>query len=509
MKSELNDLLNLRNALVTEHGNLKAEYDDLVNINRSRTEEDYDRINILRERIEKITTIYNDLSGQLSEINDINEKLKSLNESYNNVTDTTQKEAYLAEMQEINKKLEDKISEVYNNFEKIIGDSDFGLGPIKEPKKKFKLNKKIVMGGITTIALLIAIGTGCYLYSKNNDNKIGDKKNPGDNSGQNSNSNEIKEEKVEIPELENLTSLTKVTNEEEIPAKANELLTCLNAIAPDNNYTLEDVTEYLKQANDIKDVNIDQDTNTNSNTNSNLSTEVNLEFTDIKDEEQVAKRANEIIEDLNKNANGHDYTIEEIENIMKWVNNGVVDDPSQAACLYNELRVENLWNKENQEEVSEAFDTSKLFKDGTQGQKLAKKIYDLRVKLMNAESNEDYKKYAEEFTVLLVNSWVLNGTNNEISVFALETSFSKALLDSYFLNTYALIHEENIVVTVNDNEFNLDDVANEINKAVCPATMQADNGEYVNTLVNKFTSDMIGAEEEATRTKENSYTLTK
>lgn len=232
-------------------------------------------------------------------------------------------------------------------------------------------------------------------------------------------------------------------------------------------------------------------------------------FYDILDEEERSARAYEAIEALNTNAKGHDYTIEEMENIMNWVNNGVVEDPSQAAALYTELRVENIWNKENGKEVEKPFDTSILFKDGTQGQKLAKKIFDIRVGLMNAKTDEEYKKYAQDFTVLLVNSWVLNGANNEISVYVLETSFSKALLDSYFLNTYAMIHEANLVVTVNGEEFNLDEVAKKVDEANCPATMLTPDGKEVATIVNKFTSDMIGAEAEATRTKEASYTLSK
>ena len=141
--------------------------------------------------------------------------------------------------------------------------------------------------------------------------------------------------------------------------------------------------------------------------------------------------------EINTLAHNNDYTIDEIENILKWINGGVVSEVSQEDGLFAITRVENLMNKENQEEVSKPFDISNFFLDGTQGKELASKIYNSKTSLMSTKGSENFKTSAEEFTKLMVNSWVLNGTNNEISSYVLETSGMKALIDTYYLNTYA------------------------------------------------------------------------
>lgn len=137
-----------------------------------------------------------------------------------------------------------------------------------------------------------------------------------------------------------------------------------------------------------------------------------LEFTDINDEEEVYKRASLIKNEIDKNVPNNDYTIEEIENMLKWFNGGNVDEVSNEAALFATGRVEYLMNKENQGEVKEAFDVSKFFLDGSLGSKLAKEIHESKTSLMETKGKEEFTKNAEEFTKLLVNSWILNGTNN-------------------------------------------------------------------------------------------------
>jgi len=232
-----------------------------------------------------------------------------------------------------------------------------------------------------------------------------------------------------------------------------------------------------------------------------------LEFGDINDEEQVSKRADKIMNEINTLAPNNDYTIDEIENILKWINGGVVSEVSQEDGLFAITRVENLMNKENQEEVSKPFDISNFFLDGTQGKKLASKIYNSKTSLMSTKGSENFKTSAEEFTKLMVNSWVLNGTNNEISSYVLETSGMKALIDTYFLNTYAYI-DIPVEVSVMDATFDLDKIADAVNEANCKTTVTADNGETFDTYMNKFSSDMIGMITEATLNKQNSNSLT-
>ncbi len=232
-----------------------------------------------------------------------------------------------------------------------------------------------------------------------------------------------------------------------------------------------------------------------------------LEFGDINDEEQVSKRADKIMNEINTLAPNNDYTIDEIENILKWINGGVVSEVSQEDGLFAITRVENLMNKENQEEVSKPFDISNFFLDGTQGKELASKIYNSKTSLMSTKGSENFKTSAEEFTKLMVNSWVLNGTNNEISSYVLETSGMKALIDTYFLNTYAYI-DIPVEVSVMDATFDLDKIADAVNEANCKTTVTADNGETFDTYMNKFSSDMIGMITEATLNKQNSNSLT-
>ncbi len=233
-----------------------------------------------------------------------------------------------------------------------------------------------------------------------------------------------------------------------------------------------------------------------------------LEFSDINNDEEVYKRANVIKSEIDKNVPNNDYTIEEIENMLRWFNGGNVEEVSNEAALFATGRVEYLMNKENQGEVKEAFDVSKFFLDGTQGSKLAKEIYESKTSLMETKGKEEFTKNAEEFTKLLVNSWILNGTNNEISSYVLETSGMKFLIDTYFTNTYAYIDVPLVRVIVNGAEFELDKVMNEANEANCEATVTADNGEVFTTYVNKLTSDLIGMVNEATYNKENNNSLT-
>ena len=233
-----------------------------------------------------------------------------------------------------------------------------------------------------------------------------------------------------------------------------------------------------------------------------------LEFTDINDEEEVYKRASLIKNEIDKNVPNNDYTIEEIENMLKWFNGGNVDEVSNEAALFATGRVEYLMNKENQGEVKEAFDVSKFFLDGSLGSKLAKEIHESKTSLMETKGKEEFTKNAEEFTKLLVNSWILNGTNNYVSSYVLETSGMKFLIDTYFTNTYAYIDVPNVRVIVNDAEFELDKVIEEANEANCEAKVTADNGETFTTYVNKLTSDLIGMVNEAAYNKENNNSLT-
>jgi len=236
-------------------------------------------------------------------------------------------------------------------------------------------------------------------------------------------------------------------------------------------------------------------------------TKVEEGFVNISDEEAVYERASEIKSMIDSKVSNNDYSIDEIENILKWINGGVPSEVGQEEALFAITRVENLMNKENQEEVTSPLDYSMFFLDGTQGKELASKIYNSKTSLMTTKGSENFKASAAEFTKLMVNSWVLNGTNNEISSYVLETSGMKALIDTYFLNTYAYI-DIPVEVEVMGAKHDLDTIASAVNEANCKTTVTADNGETFDTYMNKFSSDMIGMVTEATLNKNNSNSLT-
>ena len=234
-------------------------------------------------------------------------------------------------------------------------------------------------------------------------------------------------------------------------------------------------------------------------------------FDDITDEDKLATRAAMLIEDLNVNNPGHDFTADELENIMKWINGGIPAEIGQEEALYAISRVEVLMNRENQQEVDRVFDVSKLFLDGSKGQELAEKIYFTRVNMLDTLGIPEFDENAQEFGKLIAESWYLNGANNEISAWALETSGMEALVDKYFLNTISIAQsgkDTSLVVTVpNYGEFSLETINKEINALTCPTMVTADNGETFETMMNKFSSDMIGMVTEATLNKQNSSTL--
>lgn len=238
--------------------------------------------------------------------------------------------------------------------------------------------------------------------------------------------------------------------------------------------------------------------------------DVNI-FNDITDEDKLSTRAAMLIKDLDKNNPGHDFSVEELENIMKWINGGIPEEISQEEALYAISRVEVLMNRENQQEVDRVFDVSKLFLDGSNGQKLAEKIYFARVNMLDTLGKREFDENAQDFGKLIAESWYLNGANNEISAWALETSGMEALIDKYFLNTITIAQSGKdtslMVVVPNYGEFSLETINKEINALTCPAIVTADNGETFETMMNKFSSDMIGMVTESTLHKQNSSTL--
>lgn len=409
----------------------------------------------LREEYASITSIDNDLTKEdISRIKEIKEDLSYLSTKVSELTNDIDK--YKNYDKEVN-----KLSSLINNS------SDEGV--------KYLINKDLQE------AIIKEEEFASYLEKKYGSVQTNDKNEPN-----NEEQEEEKKKGFNIKKPSKKTTISIVAILAALGLTVGVLKGCTN-----KNNSLDDQTEI---------------TDTLDNETNNEVKEI-LEFGDINDEEQVSKRADKIMNEINTLAPNNDYTIDEIENILKWINGGVVSEVSQEDGLFAITRVENLMNKENQEEVSKPFDISNFFLDGTQGKELASKIYNSKTSLMSTKGSENFKTSAEEFTKLMVNSWVLNGTNNEISSYVLETSGMKALIDTYFLNTYAYI-DIPVEVSVMDATFDLDKIADAVNEANCKTTVTADNGETFDTYMNKFSSDMIGMITEATLNKQNSNSLT-
>ena len=409
----------------------------------------------LREEYASITSIDNDLTKEdISRIKEIKDDLSNLSTKITDLTSDIDK--YKNYDKEVN-----KLSSLINNS------SDEGV--------KYLINKDLQE------AIIKEEEFASYLEKKYSLVQTNDKNEPN-----NEEQEEEKKKGFNIKKPSKKTTISIVAILAALGLTVGVLKGCTN-----KNNSLDNQTEI---------------TDTLDNETNNEVKEI-LEFGDINDEEQVSKRADKIMNEINTLAPNNDYTIDEIENILKWINGGVVSEVSQEDGLFAITRVENLMNKENQEEVSKPFDISNFFLDGTQGKKLASKIYNSKTSLMSTKGSENFKTSAEEFTKLMVNSWVLNGTNNEISSYVLETSGMKALIDTYFLNTYAYI-DIPVEVSVMDATFDLDKIADAVNEANCKTTVTADNGETFDTYMNKFSSDMIGMITEATLNKQNSNSLT-
>ncbi len=419
----------------------------------------------LREEYASITSIDNDLTKEdISRIKEIKEDLRYLSTKVKELTNDIDK--YKDYDKEVNK-LSSLINSSNDEGVKYLINKDLQEAIIKEEEFARFLEKK-------------------YNLVKTEDKDKDEVKKDDKNEPNNEEQEEEKKKGFNIKKPSKKTTISIVAILAALGLTVGVLKGCNN-----KNNSLDNQTEI---------------TDTLDNETNNEVKEI-LEFGDINDEEQVSKRADKIMNEINTLAPNNDYTIDEIENILKWINGGVVSEVSQEDGLFAITRVENLMNKENQEEVSKPFDISNFFLDGTQGKELASKIYNSKTSLMSTKGSENFKTSAEEFTKLMVNSWVLNGTNNEISSYVLETSGMKALIDTYFLNTYAYI-DIPVEVSVMDATFDLDKIADAVNEANCKTTVTADNGETFDTYMNKFSSDMIGMITEATLNKQNSNSLT-
>lgn len=246
-------------------------------------------------------------------------------------------------------------------------------------------------------------------------------------------------------------------------------------------------------------------------------------FVDIFDEEQVALRGQEILPYFEELAPNLKFTNNDAEELLNYMNCGLVKEPNRSESLSKINIFETLLNNEinysfdtinksnytEREEQNTVVDYGKFFIDGSKAQELASEISEYRAGMII--NKENGKEYAIKFTTLLMKSWYLDGCDNEvISAYRLESSSNKAFIDKLFQNTARLAESyENmygsIIITnpIGGETKTIKELINEINENNCPMQLVADNGDLVNTYVSKLTQDIEGMTCELTYNKEN------
>ena len=501
LQEKLQKLLNLRDKLEKRIDELKREY---AIENDERKKDFY-------ERLEKK---YENLCDLLEKINRINEQLKQDEINFKNSIGTPDEEQARKTYEQNYDLMLKYIEDGYSEFKKII-DSNFEL------KERVKLNKKVV-AGVSAVAILITM-SGVALHNtikeiKNTNTKV-DGNGSSSSQEQNPKEESTNENKVSIPELDNeaFNELTKVENKEEISEKAEIVLGVLDAVAPNHNYTLEDIEKYLEVKNGL----VSEVTNTQTKQENML--------TDITDTEKVAQRGSELTDIYNKYVPylgiDEDYAI----NAFNWINGGAVnnvslDEGAFVIDTYVDLLVAEKGNAEDvicgrnsdRKTPTETIDYGMFFLDGTRGQKLANKLGKLRSDMI-LNAGKDISEYQKEFAELFLNSWILRG-HEEISAASLETSGMEAMIDLMFLNTAPLCGDPTKIVITNPadgKDITLAEIIQMANTDECEAELVDENGVVIETYdgLDKSTSDLIGMVSEAAMNKQlksgSSYTLSK
>lgn len=230
-------------------------------------------------------------------------------------------------------------------------------------------------------------------------------------------------------------------------------------------------------------------------------------FTDINDAEALSERAEEIVEYFDKLVPASGMTLEKAEEFLKYINNGIVENPTYDDAAFvidtiNELMVAELAHASDvlneveteRENKGILVDYSKFFLDGTQGQKLASEITRSR-QAMITNAGKDVSKYREEFTKLFMKSWILKGYNGEvINAYALEYPGMEALIDLEFLNTCILVGEAKDMIVDNPitmEPISLKEMQTIANYEECPTGLVDEYGEEAGMItLDKSSSDL-------------------
>lgn len=420
----------------------------------------------LREEYASITSIDNDLTKEdISRIKEIKEDLSNLSTKITDLTSDIDK---------------------YKNYDKEVNKLSSLINSSSDEGVKYLINKDLQE------AIIKEEEFASYLEKKYGSVQTNDKNEP---------NNEVQEEEKKkgfnIKKPSKKTTISVIAILAALGLTVGVLKGCTN-----KNNSLDDQTEI---------------TDTLDNETNNEVKEI-LEFGDINDEEQVSKRAAEIKPYFDTYAKEQNITQEDIENFLRYINGGVVDEVSYEAAgevinqinlvLSNEMAysIDKHNNGYSNREKNELIvDYGKFFLDESNGQRLANKINEIRSKMILTDG--DITEYQKQFTELLKNSWYLHGYN-EIDAYSLETSGMSSIIDIMFLDTTALAianEKSGYDITVKDELGNVDVTLLEMFKAINDAKCEVPGEDYLDT---KFNSDFYGMVAEAAYNKQNSNNLT-
>ena len=226
-------------------------------------------------------------------------------------------------------------------------------------------------------------------------------------------------------------------------------------------------------------------------------------FVDINDSEALKSRAEEIVADIVRNNPEYVISSEEVENMLLWINGGVVANPTQTdrdnvLHLYLDLLNRDAFD------AKEQFDFTKLFLNGSRAQKAAQEAFEVRKDILTNLGTDKVNESADKLAELFAKS--MNSLNGAQSFSTIETNMSKVVILLTNISSYNVADFDRAATYTDENGriYDLTDMVVAANTN-CVSV----NGEEHETL-DLFSSLLYGALSDAKDLAEtNSLKLTK
>ncbi|MEG1995237.1 MAG: hypothetical protein RR255_02285 [Bacilli bacterium] len=249
---------------------------------------------------------------------------------------------------------------------------------------------------------------------------------------------------------------------------------------------------------------------------SSVETGDTVAFTDVNDEAQVILAADAFLNNISIMNPNHDFTREEIVNMIKLINGGNIEMPgyetmdkddidtkksllvaSSFERLFYLIGQEALYSSNmingydiEDDKMSGLINYTELTVDNTKGEELLEKLENARRGIITHPTKEGAKTYATELMRIIVESWVLNGYKNEIAYMNVETPGMQALINMVMDSGANLIdsvdpdlaYERTYVNngTTETQQFKLQDVIKEFSYSSNNPDFKCGNGQFAN-----------------------------